>query len=104
MNATRGLRLTQQEIAAIKRIVAEHFGPEVEVRLFGSLTRADIREGDLDLHACVLGALPSRETEYRALDAIIRAMDDLRVDLWTGSAETPTDRSGETALRTGTRL
>ena len=52
------VRLRPEEIAAVKRIVAEHFGPEAEVRVFGSRARPDQRGGDLDLH--VTGDAPQR--------------------------------------------
>ena len=35
------VRLRPEEIAAVKRIVAEHFGPDAEVRVFGSRARLD---------------------------------------------------------------
>ena len=44
------VRLRPEEIAAVKRIVAEHFGPDAEVRVFGSRARLERAGGDLDLH------------------------------------------------------
>lgn len=104
MSVPSGLRLTAAEIAAIKRIVADRFGPDAQVRVFGSRTRPEVRGGDLDLHVLVPGALPSRDAESRALDLIMQAMDDLRVDLWIGSSALPFDRYSQTAVRTGVRL
>jgi hypothetical protein len=49
------VRLRAEEIAAVKRIVAEHFGADAEVRVFGSRARLDQRGGDLDLHVRVPG-------------------------------------------------
>ncbi len=75
------VRLRPEEIAAVKRIVAEHFGPAAEVRVFGSRARLDQRGGDLDLHVRVPGETPGWEAEARAAGAIERGLDDLHVDL-----------------------
>ena len=72
------VRLRPEEIAAVKRIVAEHFGPEAEVRVFGSRARLDQRGGDLDLHVRVPGEAPGPHVEGSAADAIQRALDDLQ--------------------------
>ena len=50
----------------MKRIIAAHFGPQAEVRVFGS--RADLtkRGGDLDLHVMVPGKTPDSAVEIRA--------------------------------------
>jgi len=66
MSATSGLRLTQKEIAAIKRIVAAHFGPDAEVRVFGSRTRPEVLGGDLVSTATVS---PSRRHRVNAWSA-----------------------------------
>ena len=42
----------------MKRIIAEHFGADAEVRVFGSRARLDQRGGDLDLHVRVPGETP----------------------------------------------
>ena len=44
------MRLTQDEQCAIKRIVAEVFGDDAEVRLFGSRVDDEKRGGDVDLY------------------------------------------------------
>jgi len=43
------MRLTQQEVAAIRRVTAEVAGPTAQVKLFGSRVRDDLRGGDIDL-------------------------------------------------------
>ncbi len=75
------LRLTEDEIAAIKRIVARHFGPEAEVRVFGSRTRPEVLGGDLDLIVRVPGPPPAAETRGAAAFDIEDALDELPVDL-----------------------
>ncbi len=44
------MRLTEDERASIKRIVAEVFGADSEFRLFGSCTDDGKRGGDVDLY------------------------------------------------------
>jgi len=104
MSETSGLRLTAQEIAAIKRIVAAHFGADAQVRVFGSRTRPEVLGGDLDLHVLVPGARPSLRVEGQAVWDLEDALDGLPVDLVVTSgddAATPFERQ---ALRDGVRL
>ena len=44
------MRLTPEEVAAIKAAAAEVFGPDAVVRLFGSRVHDHLRGGDIDLH------------------------------------------------------
>ena len=44
------MRLTPEEVAAIKAAAAEVFGPHAVVRLFGSRVHDHLRGGDTDLH------------------------------------------------------
>lgn len=98
------VRLRPEEIAAVKRIVSEHFGPEAEVRVFGSRARLDARGGDLDLHVRVPGEAPGWRVEARAANEIERALDDLHVDLLLlGTVETP-QRIDQVAMETGVLL
>jgi predicted nucleotidyltransferase len=98
------VRLKPEEIAAVKRIVAEHFGPDAEVRVFGSRARLDRRGGDLDLHVRVPSEKPDWRVECRAADAIERALDDLHVDLLLLSAGEAPQRIDEVAIETGVLL
>lgn len=104
MSAVSAVRLRPEEIAAVKRIIAENFGPAAEVRVFGS--RADVtkRGGDLDLHVLVPGQAPGWQVEGRAGVLLEDALDELHVDLLVlGRAETPR-RIDQVALATGVLL
>ena len=43
------MRITLQDVAAIRRVTAEVAGPDARVMRFGSRTRDDLRGGDIDL-------------------------------------------------------
>lgn len=98
------VRLRPEEIAAVKRIVAEHFGPDAEVRVFGSRARLDLRGGDLDLHVRVPGTTPPLALELRVANVIEKAMDDRHVDLVLLGTADPPSRIDEVALATGVLL
>jgi predicted nucleotidyltransferase len=101
---TPPVRLRQAEIAAIKRIVAAHFGPAAEVRVFGSRADPAKRGGDLDLHVLVPGKAPGWRVELRAGGEIEAALDDRHTDLLVlGREETPR-RIDQVALQTGVVL
>lgn len=98
------VRLTPGEIAAVERIVAEHFGPDAEVRVFGSRAKLDQRGGDLDLHVRVPSEAPGWEAEARAANAIERALDDRHTDLLVLAAGEAPRRIDEAAPATGVLL
>ena len=98
------VRLRPKEIAAVKRIVAEHFGPEAEVRVFGSRARLDQGGGDLDLHVRVPGETPPFAVEIRVGNVLERAIDDRHVDLILLGSADPPRRIDEVALATGVLL
>ena len=77
---TPAVRLTAKEIADIKHIVVEAFGPEATVRVFGSRARLDVRGGDLDLLIEIPRAVPD-EVTWQVQGRIERALDDLSTDL-----------------------
>lgn len=98
------VRLQPEEIAAVKRIVAEHFGADAEVRVFGSRADLSKRGGDLDLHVVVRGPNPGSAVELRAGVRLEEAMDERHVDLLVlGRDETPR-RIDQVALATGVKL
>ncbi len=97
------MRLTPEEIDAIKAAAAEAFGPDAVVRLFGSRVRDDLRGGDIDLHIEWDG-----DDEWRAKslfeDAFHRRIEPRRVDLvFTRRGHSPKPIE-EIALRDGVAL
>jgi predicted nucleotidyltransferase len=104
MTALPPVRLRPEEIAAVKRIVAEYFGPQAEVRVFGSRARLDARGGDLDLHVLVPGSAPDSAVESGAVSAIERALHDRHTDLLVLGRAEPHRRIDEVALESGVLL
>lgn len=97
------MRLTPEEVAAIKAAAAEAFGPDAIVRLFGSRVRNDLRGGDIDLHVEWDG---DDEWKARSLfeDALHRRIEPRRVDLvFTQRGQVPKPIE-EIALRDGIAL
>lgn len=97
------MRLSPEEVAAIKAAAAEAFGPDAVVRLFGSRVRDDLKGGDIDLHVEWDG---DDEWQARSLfeDAFHRRIEPRRVDLVftrRGRAPKPIE---EIALRDGVAL
>lgn len=88
----------------MKRIVAEHFGPEAEVRVFGSRADLSKRGGDLDLHVLVPGRAPDSAVEIRAGARIEAALDDRHTDLLVLGRDDRPRRIDEVALTTGVLL
>lgn len=102
--ATPPVRLRPEEIAAVKRSVAEHFGAEAELRVFGSRADPAKRGGDLDLQLRLTGPKPGWRVESRCVGAIEQALEDRHTDLLVlGSDETPR-RIDEVAIATGVLL
>lgn len=61
------MRLTPDEIAAIRDCAADHFGEGAVVRLFGSRLYDDLADGDIDLHITTPTA-SVRDVEVRFRD------------------------------------
>lgn len=96
------MRLSSEEKASIKHVVAEVFGADAEVRLFGSRVDDSKRGGDVDLYV-----IPARRDELymkrvTCLGELERALM-YPVDLVVAEPEAsrPIDRI---ALKTGVML
>ena len=99
------MRLNPEDVAVIKRLVADAYGPEAVVRLFGSRADDRRRGGDVDLHITIptRGAYAGDDlsTELRLGTNLETALDERKVDLIVrrnGDPETAIDRI---ALATG---
>lgn len=76
------MRLTPDEIAAIKACAARHFGAGATVRLFGSRVHDHLRGGDIDLHVIAEAAEQvDRHHEGRFRRDLEDRIGDRRVDL-----------------------
>ena len=75
------MRLTPDEIAAIKAAATEAFGADAVVRLFGSRVDDSLRGGDIDLHV----ETDALEDEWRAKghfeNVLFRRIEPQKVDL-----------------------
>jgi len=75
------MRVTDEQVAAIKQAAAEVFGDDAVIRLYGSRVDDRRRGGDIDLHFEV-SEVPDYRAQARFLDAIDAAVDGRKVDLW----------------------
>ena len=75
------MRLSTDQITAIKAAAREAFGPDAVVRLFGSRVDDYRRGGDIDLHveASPKTATIDHEVRFRAL--LWKALDEPQVDV-----------------------
>ncbi len=89
------MRLSPEEVAAIRQAAREVFGAEAVVRLFGSRVRDDLKGGDIDLHVEAPGEVTSFANERRFLVRLEDLIGEERVDLVVrdlGKPERPIDR------------
>jgi predicted nucleotidyltransferase len=98
------MRLTPQEIEAIKAAAREVFGPTAVVRVFGSRADDAKRGGDLDLYVEVDPGGWSLRKESKFLDLIEEPLDELSVDLIVHERGRPLRPIEEIAVRDGVLL
>jgi len=82
------MRLSDEEISAIKLAIREYFGPDARVYLFGSRTDDRARGGDIDLY--VESGLEGEElveAKLRALSQIQLRIGEQKIDMVTSRAE-----------------
>jgi uncharacterized protein len=73
------VRLTAEEVQAIKTAAREAFGDDAVVRLFGSRVHDHLRGGDIDLHFETDRPIGDDDV-IRFEDALFRVIDEQRVD------------------------
>ena len=89
-----GVRLTPDEVIAIRASANEAFGPSAVVRLFGSRLDDGRRGGDIDLHVSLV-AEQSAEASGRFRSLLGRRVGDREYDIIihvAGREPTPIDR------------
>ena len=75
------MRLTPDEVAAIKDCAARHFGEGAVVRLFGSRVHDHLRGGDIDLHIVAETSDPPTAARARFIEALQPRLGEDRIDL-----------------------
>ena len=88
------MRLTVEEIAAIKAATRLTFGGDAIVRLFGSRTDDSRRGGDIDVHVGTGGPV-AWDAKSFFLNRLYARIDEQRVDLivtMRGKVPTPIER------------
>jgi hypothetical protein len=98
------MRLTEEEVGAIRAAAREAFGAGAVVRVFGSRADDARRGGDLDLHVETGPGGGTIEAEARFRDAIGPALDDLKVDIVFRERGGPLRPIDEIAYREGIAL
>lgn len=97
------MRLRDSERQVIRDAVAEIFGPDAVVRLFGSRTRDELKGGDIDLHveADPIGpeAFPSRRSRLWA--ALQLRLGEQKIDLVISERGRPRSAIEQIAYRDG---
>lgn len=98
------MRLSDEERACIVRAVRETSGASAVVRLLGSLTRDDLKGGDIDLHVVAPG---SAADLHHALDLLARlseALGNRKIDVVVHAAGDAPRAIAEIAVRDGVML
>ena len=98
------MRLTSQEVAAIKSAAVETFGSTAVVRLFGSRVDDARLGGDVDLLIEIDGAMPDYIVHSRFLDLIEPAIDEKKVDVLFTARGKPLTAFERIAYRDGVAL
>ncbi len=75
------MRLTADQVAAIRQAAHEAFGDDAVVRLFGSRVDDAARGGDIDLHVEAAPERANIDHEVRFRAALWKALDEPQVDV-----------------------
>ena len=102
------MRLTAEEISAIKVAAAEVFGREAQVRLFGSRVDDEKRGGDIDLHLTLsddqgVNCAPLA-AQAAFLERLFHRIEERRVDVVLTASDSPGSAMEAIALRDGVLL
>lgn len=75
------MRLTDEEVDAIRKAAVAAFGADAVVRLFGSRTDDDRRGGDIDLHVEVASTVDEWTARSRFEECLFARIDEQKVDV-----------------------
>lgn len=96
------MRLTPDEIAAIRDCAADVFGPGAVVRLFGSRVHDHLAGGDIDLHVTADRAEAATDAnEWRFLSALSDKLGERRIDVLVNGPKGPSRPIERVAVTTG---
>ena len=99
------MRLTPEQIQAIRQATQCILGPDARVRLFGSRALDDRKGGDIDLPFETDQALDNRaKTLCRLSGALTMALGDRKIDVILKDINTPPADIFDIAKRTGILL
>ena len=98
------MRLTPEEIVAIKAAAAFAFGSDALVRLFGSRADDARRGGDIDLHVEVSPDVDAWKAKGRFEDNLFARLEPQRVDVIVYKRGTPARGIDLIARRDGIAL
>jgi ABC-type uncharacterized transport system YnjBCD substrate-binding protein len=99
------MRLTADQIQAIKLAAHKVLGDDAQVTLFGSRTDDRRRGGDIDLMFETPHRLPNRTAaQGQIYAALIRQLGDRKMDVLLKDADTPEAPVMRVARETGVRL
>ena len=99
------MRLTQEQIIAIREVAHRLMGEKVIVRVFGSRAMDAGQGGDIDLFFETEASLPDRgKLICQLYGALIMALGDRKIDVIVKDANTPPAPIFEIARRTGVCL
>jgi predicted nucleotidyltransferase len=99
------LRLTPEQVRTIKEEAAGLFGPDAQVRLFGSRTNDALRGGDIDLLVITPEPIPERERKRVHFIARLQMrLGDQPIDVLVMDPGVKPSPVHESALATGVAL
>lgn len=99
-----GVRLSREEVAAIKAAARHTFGADAIVRLFGSRLYDARRGGDIDLHVEVAPEVDAFAARCRFEDSLFARIEQQKVDIVIRKFDEPLRGIDMIAHRDGVRL
>lgn len=75
------MRLTDDQITAIRNSAAEAFGPQAQVWLFGSRVDDTKKGGDIDLYVVVPDTIDAWAAEVKFSTLLWRRLGDRKIDI-----------------------